>query len=113
MAAADARQAEIEADPDSGGINTGLFTGSPGPDQAIREKHVKSVGNADFDQVVATYYEVVTEGKSLPASAAGQEIQTELQNAVSAALLGEKTPEEALKDGQTAALRAWEQTTGQ
>ena len=113
MAAADARQAEIEGNPDSGGINTGVFTGAPGHDQAIRGKHVKSVGNADVDQVVATDYEVVPEGKSMPASAAGQEIQTELQNAVSAALLGEKTPDEALADGQEAALRAWEQTTGQ
>src|SRR4051794_3625440 len=112
MAAADARAETIKNDPDPNRMNTGLFTGSPSADQAIREKYVVPTGNAGFDQVIATYYDVVGQGKSFGSSAAGQEIQTELQTAVTAALNGEKTPEQALKDGQAAALRAWQQTTG-
>ncbi|WP_210480302.1 ABC transporter substrate-binding protein [Naasia sp. SYSU D00948] len=113
MAAGEARATTIEEDPDPNRMNTGLFTGSPSADQAIREQFVVPTGNAGFDQVIATFYEVVGEGKSFGSSAAGQEIQTELQTAVTAALNGEKTPEQALADGQAAALRAYEQTTGQ
>ena len=113
MAAAEARATTIEEDPDPNRMNTGLFTGSPSADEAIREQFVVPTGNADFDQVIATYYDIVGEGQSFGSSAAGQEIQGELQTAVTAALNGEKTPEEALADGQAAALRAWEQTTGQ
>ncbi len=113
MAAGEARAETIENTPESAGINTGLFTGSPSADEAIRERFVVPTGNAGFDQVIATYYDVVGAGKSFGVSAAGQEIQTELQTAVTAALNGEKTPEQALADAQEAAMRAWEQTTGQ
>ena len=34
----------------------------------------------------------------------------ELDNAVSVALTGEKTPEQALADAQAAAMRAWDQS---
>ncbi|WP_297410611.1 extracellular solute-binding protein [Naasia sp.] len=112
MAAGDARAATIKADPDPNRMNTGLFTGSPTADQAIRDKYVVPTGNADFDQVINTYYQVVGAGQSYGASAAGLEIQTELQTAVTAALNGEKDPAAALADGQAAALRAWETTTG-
>lgn len=111
LAAGEARAASIEADPDPNRVNTGLFTGSPTADQAIREKYVVPTGNEGFDQAIDTYYEVVAAGKSFGSSAAGLEIQTELQNSVTAALNGEKSPEDALADGQAAALRAWEQTT--
>lgn len=94
-----------------GGINTGLFTGSPSADQAIREQYVVESGNAGFDQVIATYYEVVEYGQTFGSSPAGQEIQNELNNAVTAALLGDKTPEEALADAQDAAMRAYENAT--
>ncbi|WP_108249579.1 ABC transporter substrate-binding protein [Planctomonas deserti] len=112
MAAGEARATTIEEDPDPNRMNTGLFTGSPSADQAIREQFVVPTGNAGFDQVIATYYEVVGEGRSFGSSAAGQEIQTELQTGVTAALNGEKSPEEALADAQQAAQRAWDQTTG-
>jgi multiple sugar transport system substrate-binding protein len=114
MAAAEARAATIEEDrkEDPNRMNTGLFTGSPSADEAIREKYVVPTGNAGFDQVIGTYYDVVSEGKSFGSSAAGQEIQTELQTGVTAALNGEKSPEEALADAQEAAQRAWDQTTG-
>jgi multiple sugar transport system substrate-binding protein len=115
MAAGEARANTIieEKATDPNRMNTGLFTGSPSADQAIREQYVVPTGIAGFDQVIDTYYQVVAEGQSFGSSAAGQEIQTELATAVTAALNGEKSPEEALKDGQEAALRAWEQTTGQ
>ncbi|MFD5214023.1 extracellular solute-binding protein [Microbacterium sp. NPDC058345] len=108
MAAGEARAATREAD---GGVNTGLFTGSPAADKAIRDKWVVESGNAGFDQVISTYYDVVDYGQSFGSSPAGQEIQNELNNAITAALLGDKTPEEALADAQQAAMRAYENIT--
>jgi len=108
MAAGEARAATREED---GGINTGLFTGSPAADQEIRDQYVKPSGNANFDQVISTYYDVVGYGTSFGASPAGLTIQSELNNAVGAVLLGEKTTEEALADAQDAAMRAYESAT--
>jgi len=107
MAAGAARAKTIQETP--GGINTGLFTGSPAADKAIRDQYVKQSDNAGFNEAIGTYYDVVGSGKSFGASPAGQQIQTELQNAISSALLGSKTPEVALADAQTAALRAYNQ----
>lgn len=90
-------------------IATGLMTGSPIADQAIREKFVKPSGSADFDQVIETYYSVLSHNKSLGSSAVGQQAKQELDNAVVVALTGEKTPQQALADAQAAAQRAWEQ----
>jgi multiple sugar transport system substrate-binding protein len=108
MAAGEARAETRAAD---GGINTGLFTGSPGPDQAIREEWVTESGNAGFDQVISTYYDVVDYGQSFGSSPAGQDIQNELNNAVTAALLGDKSVEDALADAQQAAQRAFDNAT--
>lgn len=93
----------------TGGINTGLFTGSPSADKMIREKFVKSSGDAGFDETIAAYYAVLPAGKSLGASPAGQTIKTEVNNAVASALLGTKTPDKALADAQAAAKRAFDQ----
>ena len=109
MAAGKARADNIAADP--GRINTGLFTGSPEADQMIRDEYVVPTGSDSFDQIIETYYDVVGSGQSYGSSAAGLEIQTELENAVVAALNGEKTPEEALADGQAAAERAVDEAT--
>ncbi|GGE96353.1 ABC transporter substrate-binding protein [Mycetocola zhadangensis] len=109
MAAGEARAKTIAAEP--GAINTGLFTGSPEADEAIREKFVTTSGNAGFDQTIATFYDVVGEGESFGASAAGQEIQTELKNAVTSTLLGDKSAEDALADAQEAAMRAYDKVT--
>lgn len=106
MAAGEARAETISSTP--GAINTGLFTGSPAADEAIRDEFVVPSGNAGFDQTIATFYEVVGDGESFGASPAGQEIQTELKNAVTSVLLGDKTSEEALKDAQTASMRAYD-----
>ena len=108
-AAAGAARAETRAA--DGGINTGLFTGSPTPDQSLRDEYVVETGNAGFDQTISTYYDVLDYGQSFGSSPAGQDIQNELNNAVTAALLGDKTPEEALADAQQAAMRAYDNAT--
>jgi multiple sugar transport system substrate-binding protein len=105
LAAGAARAKTIAKTP--GAINTGLFTGSPAADQAIRAQYVKKSDNAGFNETIATYYDVVAQGKSFGASPAGQQIQTELQNAVTSALLGSKEPTAALADAQAAAMRAY------
>jgi multiple sugar transport system substrate-binding protein len=106
-AAGSARADKIAATP--GGINTGLFTGSPSADKIIRDKYVKPSGNEGFDKAIQTYYDVLPSGKTLGASPAGQTIKTELNNAVASALLGTKAPDKALADAQAAAKRAFDQ----
>ncbi|KQX06666.1 MULTISPECIES: ABC transporter substrate-binding protein [unclassified Leifsonia] len=105
--AAGAARAQTVADT-PGAINTGLFTGSPAADESIREQYVKPSGDAGFDQTISTFYDVVGNGKSFGASPAGQEIQSELQNALTSAFLGDKSSSEALKDAQDAAMRAYD-----
>ena len=107
-----AGEARAEVREQDGGINTGLFTGSPASDQEIRDQWVAESGNAGFDQVISTYYDVVEYGESFGSSPAGQEIQNELNNAITAALLGDKSIEDALADAQDAAMRAYEKTAG-
>ena len=106
-AAGEARAKKIASTP--GGINTGLFTGSPSADKMIRDKFVKPSGNAGFDATIQTYYDVLPTGKTLGASPAGQTIKTELNNAVASTLLGTKAPDKALADAQAAAKRAFDQ----
>jgi multiple sugar transport system substrate-binding protein len=108
-AAATARAATLAKDKS---VNTGLFTGQPGADKAIRDKYVKPSGNAGFDQVISTYYDVVGTGKSVGASPAGQQIKQELTNAITAALTGQKAPPKALADAQAAAMAAYKSVAG-
>ncbi|MET1004195.1 MAG: extracellular solute-binding protein [Propionibacteriaceae bacterium] len=105
-AATKARLETIKKTP--GSLFTGLFTGSTTADKLIKDTYVKPTGNAGFDEAIAATYEVVTHGKSIGASPAGLQIQTELTNAAAAAMTGSKTPEKALQDAQAAALRAYE-----
>jgi multiple sugar transport system substrate-binding protein len=105
MAAGEARAATLKKTP--GAINTGLFTGSPAADKAIRAKYVKPSGNKGFDQTIATYYDVVGSGQSFGASPSGQVSKTEVQNAITSVLLGQKTAKKALEDAQAAAMRAY------
>ena len=109
MAAGAARAKTLTKTP--GGINTGLFTGSPAADQAIRSTYVKSSGNAGFDQTIATYYSILSSGKSYGASPAGQAIQTDITNAITSVMLGQKTPQQALQNAQNAATTAYNQST--
>jgi multiple sugar transport system substrate-binding protein len=111
-AAGKARAETTANDPGRHGINTGLFTGSPEADQAIRDAYVKPSDYPGFDQTIDTYYTVAANGQSFGSSPAGQQIQTELQNAVTSALLGEKSAADALKDAQDAAMRAYNQVAG-
>ncbi|MFE5291866.1 ABC transporter substrate-binding protein [Isoptericola sp. NPDC056618] len=95
----------------SGGVFTGIFTGSPASDEQIREKWVKSTGDADFDEVIATYYDVVGAGRTFGSSPAGETIQSELNNAQIAVALGKKSASAALADAQAAAVRAYDAAT--
>jgi multiple sugar transport system substrate-binding protein len=103
-----AGEARGETRAKDGGVNTGLFTGSPASDRAIRDQWEKDSANAGFYQVISTYYDLVEYGQSFGASPAGQEIENELNNAITAALLGDKDPEKALADAQKAAMRAYD-----
>lgn len=93
-------------------INTGLFTGSPTADKTLRDKYVKPSGNSGFDQVISTYYAVVSTGKSVGSSPAGQALKQELTNAITAALLGQKSPQQALADAQKATMTAYKNVGG-
>ena len=108
-AAAEARAATVAKDKS---IFTGLLTGSPGADQAIRDKYVKPSGNAGFDQVINAYYDIAANGKSVGSTPAGQQMKQELLNAFTAALLGNKSPQQALADAQTATMNAYKNVTG-
>jgi multiple sugar transport system substrate-binding protein len=105
-----AGQARAKTVEEKKAINTGLFTGSPTADEAVRTQFVKPSGNADFDQVITTFYEVLPGNTSRGSSAVGQLIDQNFNNAVSVALTGEKPPEQALADAQASALRAWDQS---
>ena len=104
-----AGKARAETVAKNNSIATGLMTGSPVADKAVRQQYVKPSGNADFDQVINTYYAVLPDNSSFGASPVGQQAKQELDNAVVVALTGEKTPQQALTDAQTAAMRAWQQ----
>lgn len=105
MAAAAARAQTIKK---TGGVNTGLFTGEPAADKAIRAKYVKPSGNAGFDEMVSTFYKIVADGVSNGASPAGQQIQTALNDAVTQVLLGQKDAKSALSDAESQAMRAYD-----
>ncbi len=106
-AAGAARAATLAKTP--GAINTGIFTGSPAADKALRAQYVKKSGNTGFDQTIATFYDIVGAGESFGASPAGAQIQTELNNAVQSTLRGDKSAQQALTDAQANALRAYQQ----
>jgi multiple sugar transport system substrate-binding protein len=105
-----AEKARVESLKKNGGINTGLFTGSPKADEDIRKQYVTSSGNAGFDQVIATTYQVLEGSKSLGATPVGQQIQNALTNAITQTLLGQKSAKDALKAAQQTALNQWNQT---
>ena len=108
-AAAIARQATRVA---KGQPNTGLMTGNPTADQAIKATYVKSLGNAGFDQTIAAFYDVLTHGTSYGSSPAAQSIQNEISNAMISYLNGDKDAATALKDAQAAALQAYNDIVG-
>jgi multiple sugar transport system substrate-binding protein len=107
MAAEAARVKTLES---NHGINTGLFTGSPKADQDIRAKYVKPSGNADFDQLIGATYDILPHGVSFGASPVGQAIQSDLINAITATLLGQKSAKDALKAAQQQAMNSYNTT---
>lgn len=102
-----AEHARVNTLKQNGGINTGLFTGSPAVDQMIRSQYNKPSGNSGFDQVISTYYNVVADGKPVGASPAGEEIQQALLNAVTSTLLGQSSAKAALNQAQQQAMNAY------
>ena len=106
LAAGEARAKTVK---EKGSIATGLMTASPLADAAVREQFVTSSGNADFDQVIDTYYAILPDNRTLGGSPVGQQVNQELNNAVVVALTGEKSTQQALADAQAAAQRAWDQ----
>lgn len=111
-AAAEARAATTEQEADRNGINAGLFTGSPESDELIRADYASAEGYPGFEEAIGTYYDAAAIGTSIGASPAGQQIQSELQNAMSSALVGESSPADALAQAQQAAMRAFDQVSG-
>ncbi|WP_347754387.1 extracellular solute-binding protein [Agrococcus sp. ProA11] len=111
-AAAEARATTTEQESDRNGINAGLFTGTPESDEVIREEYASAEGYPGFEEAIGTYYDAAAVGTSLGASPAGQQIQSELQNAMSSALVGESSPADALAQAQQAAMRAYDQVSG-
>ncbi|MHA3703456.1 ABC transporter substrate-binding protein [Jatrophihabitans sp. YIM 134969] len=107
-AAADARAATLAED---GTANTGVFTGSPAADRAIREQHVRPTGSAGLDQGIAAFYDVADKGLTFGASPAGEAVQRDLANAVAAVCLGDKSPARALADAQRSSSQAYETAT--
>lgn len=104
-AAGDARAATVE---ETGSLNTGLFTGSPEADQAVREAHVVETGNAGFDEMINITYDSLRDTRSVGSSPVGQQINDALKNAAGVALSKEKSPQDALSEAQTSAMRDWE-----
>ena len=62
--------------------------------------------------MISTYYDVASTGKSIGSSPAGQQLKQELTNAFTAALLGQKPPQQALAAAQTATMSAYKKITG-
>lgn len=104
-AAGDARAATVE---ENDAINTGLFTGSPEADQAIREAHVVPTGNDGFDQMINAAYDSLSDARTVGSSPVGQQIDEALKNAVGVALSDEKSAEDALAQAQATAMKEWE-----
>jgi multiple sugar transport system substrate-binding protein len=96
---------------ESGGTNTGLFTGSPDADKKLRDMYVHPDSAGGFDKVINTFYDVVGVGKSFGASPAGQTIQTELINAITETLLGQKSAKDALAAAQAKAMTSYNSVT--
>jgi multiple sugar transport system substrate-binding protein len=107
QAAGEARKATLAKKP--GSINTGLFTGSPVADKKLREEFTPDPENPGFAQAISTYYDIVGAGQSYGASPVGQQIQTEINNAVQDVLLGNKSPQAALADAQKSVMNAYNQ----
>ena len=104
-AAGDARAATVE---EKGSLNTGLFTGSPAADQAVRDAHVVETGNPGFDAMITAAYDSLADTRTAGSSPVGQQINDALKNAAGVALSKEQTPQEALEEAQATAMREWD-----
>ena len=108
-AAGAARAATLRKTP--GAVNTGLFTGSPAADAAVRKEYVRDTEQAGFGQVIGTYYAILPKGKSFGTSPAGAQVAQDVTDAMTSVLLGEQSPQAALATAQQKAEIAYRQVT--
>ena len=72
------------------------------------EQYVEESGDADFDQSISVYYDVLSAPRSTGPSPVGEQVKQALLDAVTAALNGEKEPAQALGDAQASAQREFD-----
>jgi multiple sugar transport system substrate-binding protein len=87
---------------------TGLWTANTEADHQIHDKYVKPSGRAGFDQAVTNYYASTESAFAINASKAGSEIKTAWTDAVNRVLAGRQGPEQALKQAQSEAAKAYD-----
>ncbi len=104
-AAGEARAQTVE---ENDAIFTGIFTGSPEADQAIKDAHVAPSGNEDFDKLIETAYSVLEDTRTFGGSPVGAPIDEAIKQAAGAAMGGEKSVEQALADAQAQAMNEWD-----
>jgi multiple sugar transport system substrate-binding protein len=88
-------------------IFTGLWTANTEADRQVRDKYVKPSGRAGFDQAINNYYASTESAFAINPSKAGSEIKTAWTDAVNRVLAGQQGPEQALKQAQSEAAKAY------
>jgi multiple sugar transport system substrate-binding protein len=86
---------------------TGLWTANTEADHEIHDKYVKPSGRAGFDQAVNNYYASTETAFAINSSKAGSEIKTAWTDAVNRVLAGQQRPEQAMKQAQSEAAKAY------
>ncbi len=86
---------------------TGLWTANVDADHQIHDKYVKPSGRAGFDQAVTNYYSSTESAFAINASKGGSEIKVAWTDAVNRVLAGQQSPEQAMKQAQSEADKAY------
>lgn len=88
-------------------VFTGLWTANTEADHKIKDSYVKSSGRAGFDQAIGNYYAAAETAFAINPSKAGSEIKTAWTDAVNRVLAGRQSPEQAMKQAQSEAAKAF------
>ncbi|MBV9820847.1 MAG: extracellular solute-binding protein, partial [Actinobacteria bacterium] len=88
-------------------VFTGLWTANTEADHQIKDKYVKSSGRTGFDQAIGNYYAAAESAFAINPSKAGSEIKTAWTDAVNRVLAGRQNPEQAMKQAQSEAAKAF------
>ncbi|HEV2885435.1 MAG TPA: hypothetical protein VGX49_00870 [Jatrophihabitans sp.] len=88
-------------------VFTGLWTANTEADRQVHDKYVKPSGRAGFDQAIANYYASTETAFAVNSSKAGSEIKTAWTDAVNRVLAGRQSPEQAMKQAQSEAAKAY------